>query len=806
MTGISFFEVMRGELLDRWGRRHPVDFEIKAEARAMGRFARSGRARITGIVDVAPWATRAPLQGELSISLLRRRTIEYRFAFCDEDGVDYELHGRKALRLRRPVDSFTRMTATLRQGEHEVAHGQLQFDINQVLAFFGSWWPSSSIRAPQAPTRLPASTMLGEHERHLMVALVEATIVPGRNVPAPDAQTFDDAIAQLADSPRTVQQAFRAGLRWLDATALLRTGRRFAALPVAARGTLLGSLSAGPTVARLGRYRSAMPTPLLVQMLTASIRAAHFGRRDYLRAIGHPTPLSISAETPPRYFQRVIEPESLDAVTEVHAEVAVVGTGAGGAAVAAALAEKGVAVAILEEGRYRRRHDFTGTPAQRMASLWRYAGMNFALGSPVLLPVGRMVGGTTAINSGTCFTTPDQVLQQWRTELGFPSDFAPSSYHGYSDRVAHALRVEPGETKALGRIAQVVARGADRLGLGHGPLPRNAPGCPGAGECILGCPQGAKRSTDVSYIPDALKAGAELYVGLPVTRILKKGRRVVAIEARGTDDHGAPKVVRVFAERFVLACGSLQTPVMLFDNDLAGPRVGKNLSVHPAMGLVARMPEPLEPWAAIPQGYAVHDLEDQGIRFEGYYLPPQMLGSTLPYVGEELTRWMDDFAHLGQFGFMVRDGGDGWVRRGRDGRPLIGYRLSDRSRQRLALGASRVAEIFIAAGATEVDPGIARQPIIRTAGQARALAHARPNRMDFRLLGAHPLGSCAMGSSPDTAVVDFEYRRFGTDNLHIVDGSVVPTSLGVNPQMTIMAFALRAADVIADLIERAQAA
>jgi choline dehydrogenase-like flavoprotein len=161
---------------------------------------------------------------------------------------------------------------------------------------------------------------------------------------------------------------------------------------------------------------------------------------------------------------------------------------------------------------------------------------------------------------------------------------------------------------------------------------------------------------------------------------------------------------------------------------------------------------------------------------------------------------MDDFERLGQFGLMVRDGGDGWVRRGPDGRPIVGYRLSEASQRRLMQATSRVAEVFIAAGASEVYPGIARLPLVRTAAQARDLALARPRRMDFRLLGAHPLGTCAMGSSPDRAVVDFEHRVFGTDNLHIVDGSVIPTSLGVNPQMTIMAFALRAADVIAGLL------
>ena len=802
-AGVSFFEVMRGDLRDRWGRLRPARFEIKAEASSVSRFASAGRARISGIVEAKPWAEAAPLHGEVAISLLRRRTIEYRLDFIGDDEAPHELTGCKHLSLLRPVASFTRMNATLKRAGVEVAAGELRFDVNAVPAFFGSWWPSSTfgrVRLDRPLTDKPADDTLSPSEHALFRALMEGVIRPGRRVPAPDETTVAASFEQLLWAPGPVIGAFRAGLRWIDAMARLRTGSGLVALDPDAREAFLATLANGEAVANLGRFGKSIPVDLLLHLTTAPFRSGHYHRADYRRALGHVEWPKVTAEKAPRHFARVKTPEDLDAVTEVHAEVAIVGTGAGGAPLAAALAERGVAVAILEEGRYKRRHHFVGSPAERMQGLWRNGGMNFSLGTPMILPLGRLVGGTTAINSGTCFTTPDSVLQEWRDDLGFPSDFSPDAYHRYSQQVGQMLRVEKADAKAVGKIGNVIARGAEALGISHGPLPRNAPGCPGVGQCILGCPEGAKRSTDVSYIPAALKAGAELYVGMPMTRILKRGRRVVALEARGVDENGATKVVRVFAERFVLACGSLQTPVVLAENGYDLPRIGKNLSVHPAAGIVARLPESLDPWSAIPQGYALHGWEDQGIQFEGFYLPPQMLSTALPFVGQELTEWMDDFDRLGQFGFMVRDAGDGWVRRGPAGRPIIGYRTSERTRKHLALACSVVNEVFIAAGASAVTPGIARQPLTRTRAQAKALADVETTSMDWRLLGAHPLGTCAMGTSPQTGVVDFNHRVFGTDNLHIVDGSSVPTSLGVNPQMTIMAMSLRAADILADAV------
>ncbi len=796
---ISFFETMSGELFDEKSEERPIRFEIKGEATDAYRFWRSGRVKITGVVDAPPLADEAPLEGEMVISPLRRRQITYRFRFNDIQGRPCQFTGRKEISFLKPVHSMTHMTGLIERDGAFLASGELRFELEDLPEFVTSWWPSTTIPRMEMHSPLngdDSGGTLSEGERELLAAAVGAIFVAGEAVPAPDEKTVDAAVAQLHALPGHAFWFYRLGLRFLDYAPMASHRRRFTELPLHQRRRLLAQWT-DPS-------QSKLPGPpmasLAIQLLTTIIKVAHFGRYDYLDAIGHPRPQQVAPEPRERYMRRVVAAEDLGEETELQAHVVVVGTGAGGAAVAYQLAKQGLAVAMVEEGRYFQRQDFSGPPMDRVRSMYRHRATNFSLGTPIIIPQGRTVGGTTTINSGTCFTTPDEVLEEWRKDLGFPDDFRPENYHPYSTEVGEMLQVAPGESHALGKIADVIARGADELGLDHGPLPRNAPGCPGAGECILGCPEGAKQSTDVSYVPAALRAGAELYVGLPVTRILMNGSRAVAVEARGSDNRGRPRRLRIKADRIVLACGAVHSPLLLRENGFTLPWIGKNLSVHPGMGLLARVKEDLEPWKTIPQGYAIHALEDRGVRFEGYYLHPQLTAPTLPWVGERLTEWMDDFRRIAQFGFMIRDRGTGRVRRGPNGIPLISYSLTPPSIDRLKEASSLLAEVLLEAGADRVYAGFGPDPVVRSRHQARRLKEADAGPLDFRLLGAHPLGTCRMAADRQKGVVDFDHRVFGTDNLHVVDGSSVPTSLGVNPQMTIMAMALRAGDRIASLI------
>jgi len=794
--GISFHETMRGHLKDRWGCEHPIDFEIRAEASHVQRFVGDGRARLSGVVHAPPWADHAPLDGTIEISPLKNRRIAYRLAFVGDDDRGLIFEGTKDLSWRRPLATLTTLQGRLRAGDTELARGTMQFDLSGLLAFGASWWPSSSFRGPSLQAAGEPGVSLSSRDRATLASVAQAMLEPGEHVPAADEQTLTDTLALLGKMPAHIVAGFRAGLVWLDAVALAERGRRFSKLSLTRRRALLDAVERAEI--RLP-HPDGLPPGRVLQLVGFALKTAHFSRRDYLDSVGFPQPRAPAPEPPPRWMGQVAPPESLDEESVLEADVLVVGTGAGGATLAAGLAERGLAVAMIEEGRYHQRHEFTGSPLERSRKLWRSSGMTFSVGNPpISIPLGKLVGGTTAINSGTCFRTPDEVLESWRAERGLPEDFTPENFAPHLDRVQQELRFAPNDRKYLGRIADVVARGADALGLEHGPLPRNAPGCDGQGACIFGCPTAAKRSTDISYVPRALRAGAQLFTGMRVTRILTRGRRAVGVEARGVDEHGASKKLTIKARAVVLACGSVATPTLLADNGFRLPALGRNLSVHPALGMWVRCDDDMEPWRAVPQGYGFHAPEARDVRFEGFYLPPHLAGGMVPLHGPELTRWMDGHRHVGQFGFMVRDQSVGSVRRAPGGAPIIRYDLTDATAAQLQLGASLLAEVLLKGGGREVLTCISGVEPIRTVQQARDLRRRSIAPIDFNLLGAHPLGTCRMGASAADAVVDSDHRVFGTDNLYVVDGSAVPSSLGVNPQVTIMAMATRAADLLAD--------
>ncbi|TVR02960.1 MAG: GMC oxidoreductase [Deltaproteobacteria bacterium] len=791
---ISFLETMEGPLVDRDGRAHHAVLDLRCESGRIASFTLDGLARITGTFSAGPWADAAACEGTLEVRPVRGRRLGYTAEFRGTDNARYRLVGVKHPNPLRPLASMTTLhTRLLREGEC-VAEGILRFEWNTLGAFLASWrpWHGMQTQPMTAPPRhpdLPGPEPLDPLERRTMHALGEALIAPGVKVPPLDDETVEQAIAILAFLPGHLQLVFRAALRALDAGARLRHRQAFAALPLDRRRNLLRDAEGLGTAGAAATLLLGMP-----------IKSAHFARREYLDALGVPDYRNPVREKEPRWLQNHTPAEALgERETVVDADVVIIGTGAGGGPVAASLAEAGLGVVLLEEGHYHRREDFAGDPAERLLRFWRDGGVNSTIGNaPVVLPLGRMVGGSTAINSGTCFRTPDDVLQRWRDE-GLPEDFAPENFARWLDLAEAELGVEPGDPAWLGRIAEAVAKGADALGGIHGPLRRNAPGCDGQGLCVVGCPTGAKRSSDVSWVPRALKAGAALFTGLPVTRLLMRGRRCHGVLATGQDRHGAPRTLEVRAKIVVVACGTLHSPVLLARNGIRLPWLGRNLSVHPAVGVHALFPESQgQPWRAIPQSYGVEGLVDPRVRFEGFAGPPQLTAPSMTLFGEELTRWMDRFDHIGQYGFMVCDDGNGRVVPGPDGRPLVHYHVDREATALFRRGSAVLSEMLFTGGASEISTGIDGVGVIRSIDEARAIA-ARPLRAHhFRLMGFHPLGTCRMGSRPDRGVVDPDHRVWGTTNLHVIDGSTIPTGLGVNPQITIMAAALRAAEGIRD--------
>jgi len=487
--------------------------------------------------------------------------------------------------------------------------------------------------------------------------------------------------------------------------------------------------------------------------------------------------------------RRVVPGRGLRGKHEVRADACVIGSGAGGAVAAKELAEGGMDVVLLEEGEWWETDDFTARPREMSQRLYRDAAQVTTVGTPpIILPLGQAVGGTTLINSATCFRTPPHVLERWRREFGLES-LTPAALDPFFRRVERELNVAQVPADIAGRNAAIVRRGVERLGWSGDYLYRNVRGCVGSGVCAFGCPTGAKQHVGITYVPRAWAAGATTYTGARAHRVEVRAGRARGVQA-ATRGGGR---LRVGCDHVVVACGAIHTPVFLARQGLGGGsgQLGRNLAIHPATAVRAFMDEVVDMWRGVPQSYYVDEFATEGIMLEGAAGPPDYIAMSMPGEGEAHRALMERYRHLAQFGLMVSDSSRGEVRNVL-GRPQVRYELDAADTARFHRGLEALCEIFWAAGAREVMVPVTGMPALRD-GDTRPLRERRLRPGDLELMAFHPLGTARAGADPAASVVDEDLRLHGVEGLHVADGSVVPSALGVNPQITIMALASRMA-------------
>lgn len=632
---------------------------------------------------------------------------------------------------------------------------------------------------------------LTEREIALLTAVAEAAMPEGHLLDGagrPAALAVGRWLGTVSSETTSV---IRAAMWAFEVGSIPTHFRPFSALPLEKRMEVMRQWeqSPQPTVRNLLR---AVVTPL---------KQHHFDRPEMFRHVGCRYGLPTVKDETPRWMARVSRGQEITQNTNLECEVVVIGTGAGGAAAAYELASRGRAVLLLEEGDYHRRSSFDGKTSTAYRNLYRDQGTTIALGN-ANLPVfaGRAVGGSTVINSGTCYRAPERTFTYWRNRYGLPQVFSSAGLAPYYERVEAMLGVSPGNPLHLGAIAGIIARGADHLGLSHKALLRNAPECDGQGICCFGCPTGAKRSTDVSYIPAALSKGAELVTGARVDFV-----DIVAGRARGvTATVGDPALgarrprIRVKADAVVVAGGTLMTPLLLEQSKacLSSGMLGKNLSVHPATKVMALFDEPVESWKGIPQSYTIDHYAEEGLMFEGGSLPFDVAALGVLWTGHRFMDLMEKFPYLATFGFMIQEKSRGSVRRGPGGRPLMFYNLNQEDTERMQRGVEILCEVYQAAGAKRVFPFVAGHDEVTTKEELEKLKNSRIGPGDMDMAAFHPLGTCRLGTDPARSCIGPDHEAHDVEGLYVCDGSAVPSSLGVNPQMTIMALALRAAEII----------
>ncbi len=474
-------------------------------------------------------------------------------------------------------------------------------------------------------------------------------------------------------------------------------------------------------------------------------------------------------------------------------DVAVIGSGAGGAAAAYELASLGFDVAVLEAGEdWMTGEDFASkAPWEVMCELYQYNGIVTTSGNNfVLLPTGKGVGGTTTVNSGTCFRPPAHVMYHWRVPYGMNA-FKEEEIENMLDEIESDLSVAPVKMRNLGVNGMVVRRGAEALGLKFKSLRRNARGCLGCGRCAFGCPEDAKQSMNISYVPMAAGRGARVYTGIRVERFCFKNERVEYAEATVSERGGRKRMVKVRARFYVLAAGALNTPGILKRSGVKHRSLGKNLTIHPATRVLALMHERVEGWRGVPQGGYIDDFAHEGIMLEGIFAPPCAAAINLPYAGKQLReRMREEYHHLSAFGVMVSERDSiGSVWHTRSGRPLIFYQMGWKDLQNALKGIKTLARLYFEAGAERVYLPIRGFQILNSPDEMKRLDEARIRIPDVEFGAFHPKGTAFAAGKYIDAPLGPDGRVRGVKNLVVADTSFMPTSLGVNPQITCMAFA-----------------
>lgn len=486
---------------------------------------------------------------------------------------------------------------------------------------------------------------------------------------------------------------------------------------------------------------------------------------------------------------------------ELEVDVCVIGAGAGGSAAALALSERGLRVALLEEGRHLVPSEFKQDSAGALTQLYQSRGARSIRGNVVmLLPGGRGVGGSTLINSAICFRTPPEVLASWRDDFGCER-LTDEACNAWFDRLWGALGVSVNPVAVQRNNNLIFKEGADALGLNGDFLPRSAPGCVGCGICQYGCPSGGKSSVDRTLLVEALATGnLGIFADCRASGVETEGDRIVAVTGRTMDPvTQKPRgTVRVKADQFVLSGGPIGSPMFLLSNGLAdNTHCGQHLVVHPTAPMLARFEQEIRPWTGVTQGYYVDRWKD-GFLLQTYTVTPDQYYMTLPSgVGAESLHIMKDLAHLASAGALVHDEDSAGRVRMTPAGPDLTYHFGDGDKRRLIDGLRLAGEVFFAAGAIEVYPGRVGAPTVRRPGDlAAALPYDVPPSHLF-MYASHPMGTCRMGADPASSVVDPAGRVWGWSNLRVADASIFPSSLGVNPQITTMAMGLMVGESIA---------
>ena len=504
---------------------------------------------------------------------------------------------------------------------------------------------------------------------------------------------------------------------------------------------------------------------------------------------------------------------------KITCDVVIIGSGAGAGITAELLTKAGLQVVMVEEGPLKSSSDFNQKESEAYPQLYQESAARKTEDKAINILQGRCVGGSTTVNWTSSFRTPAATLQFWQDKFGL-KDYNTDALSPYFEQAERRLNIGPWLTPP-NENNDLLRRGAAKLGIPALAIARNVKGCWNLGSCGMGCPTNAKQSMLVTTIPAALDMGAQMLVETRAERFELANGRVSALICSFAASNTAParidkarKAIKLVAKHYVLAGGAINSPAVLLRSGAPDPHgtLGKRTFLHPVVMSSAVFEQKVEAWAGAPQTiYTDHFLDTQaidgpiGYKLEAPPLHPIIFASTVPGMGQAQHDLLKAFPHNHTLLALMRDGfhdqsRGGSVKLRGGGSPVLDYALTDYVMDGARRALLSMMEIQFAAGATKVLPLHEMARTYTAWSEARDAVNALPMKpMLTKIVSAHVMGGCSLAASEKQGVTRPDGVHWQIENLSIHDGSLFPTSIGANPQLSVYGVVNRLAQ---DLVKR----
>jgi choline dehydrogenase-like flavoprotein len=523
------------------------------------------------------------------------------------------------------------------------------------------------------------------------------------------------------------------------------------------------------------------------------------GRNPNWPALGYPGPVTDPPRTP-----KTIRVEQLSGpAATLTADVCVVGSGAGGAVIAAELQRAGRSVVVLERAAYLNEADFRQLELVGAQEMYLRGGLFFSESGSMGILAGATLGGGTVINSMVCLRPPGRIRAEWAA-MGLPG-IKTAEFDDHLDAVSQRINVNTEATKP-NRVNEMMLEALEASGLHGEVLPRNASlddDPQYCGYCNAGCQQGCKQSVLLTYLQDAADAGARVVVECAVDRVLVRDGRAAGVVGTARAADGSTVELTVEAPVVVAAAGGLETPALLLRSGIGGPAAGRYLRLHPTYFVTGIYDDEIEPWfgqfqASVSFAFA-EAVEGSGFLVESVGLSLPFWASGMPFVGgAENKERMLRLRRAATWHAVSHDTGSGEVVLGPDREPVVRWELDDRIDRAVAARAHvELAKLHRKQGAREIF-AFHWDDLIWTEDDDFDAFLGRLERASWgrSAYSAHQMGSCRLGADPATSVAGPWGELHDVPGVWIGDASALPTAPGVNPMVTIMALARRTAHAI----------